>query len=196
MVVFRNKYKSIMYYFKKKAGGAITQVALPGAKDNAILWTSVVSTSDDNFHAVWGVYQGRGRSILCRFRHHQREMEHTDTAVFPICRGYAPAGQSGEQRHRPVHGFGHGQLGSTKNIFVMFRKNGQTTWTDDINISNQTCQPPTPTAHFDEQGYLHVVWKEDRGADDLIIKAALVKKNASGTYTLVDKQWVTSDYNG
>lgn len=194
MVVFRNKYKSIMYYFKKKAGGAITQVALPGAKDKAILWTSVVSTADDNFHAVWGVLKGGVGVFYADF---DITSEKWNTPI----RLYSQYAEDMHLRVNPVNNdIGVctvlGSADSTKNIFVKFRKNGQTTWTDEINISNQTLSANNPYAHFDEQGYLHVVWKEARGADDLIIKAALVKQNASGTYSLVDKQWVTSDYDG
>ena len=58
MVIFRNKNQSIMYYFKKKSSGAITEAALPGATGNDVLWTSVVSTADDNFHATWGIQTG------------------------------------------------------------------------------------------------------------------------------------------
>jgi hypothetical protein len=50
-----------------------------------------------------------------------------------------------------------------------------------------------PYAHFDEAGYLHVVWKEDNGADDLNIRVALIKKDSAGVYSMVDKKWATSN---
>jgi hypothetical protein len=196
MVVFRNKNQSIMYYFKKKSNGAITQVALPGATGNDVLWTSTASTADDNFHAVWGIQSGSVGVYYADFDI-ASEKWNTPLRLFNL-----PA----EDMHIRVNPLNNDIAVCTvlraatlaKNIFVTFRKNGQTTWTDQINVSNQSRSATNPYTQFDEQGDLHVVYKEDRGdaTDDLILKVALVKRSSSGTYSLVDNKWATSNYSG
>jgi len=196
MVVFRNRDLSIMYYFIKKANGAVTQTRLPGAKDRDILFTSVVATADDNFHAVWGVIIGTIGVFYADFD----IASETWSAPIRLYSKYP------EDMHLRVNPLNNDLVMCTvlreanfaKNIYVTFRKDGQANWSDEINLTNMPAQKSAtnPYAHFDEQGYLHVVWKEDRGADDLIVKVALIKKDAAGTYSLVDKQWATSDYSG
>jgi hypothetical protein len=196
MVVFRNKNQSIMYYFKKKVNGAITQVALPGATGNDVLWTSVASTADDNFHAVWGLQSG---AVGVYYADFDIASEKWTTPI----RLYS---QHSEDMHLRINPVNNDIVVCTvlraatlaKNIFVIFRKNGQTTWTNEINISSQTRSATNPYAQFDEGGDLHVVYKEDRGdaSDDLILKSALVKRDANNNYSLVDKKWATSDYKG
>jgi hypothetical protein len=197
MVVFRNRDQSIMYYFIKKSNGAVTQTRLPGSKDRDILWTSVVATSDDNFHAVWGVLIGDVGVFYADFN----IASETWTAPEQL---YSQYPEDQHLRANPVNDdivmcTVLRSVSLTKNIYVKFRKNGQTTWTNEINVSNIPEGSATnPYAHFDDQGYLYVTWKEDRepDIDELIIKVALIKKDASGNYTLVDKQWATSNYTG
>ena len=196
MVVFRNKDKSIMYYFKKKADGAVTQVSIPGATGNDVLWTSVAATADDNFHAVWGIQSG---SIGIYYADFDISSEKW---TLPI-RLYS---QPAEDMHLRVNPVNNDIVVCTvlraaslaKNIYVIFRKDGQTTWSNEINISSQTHSATNPYCQFDEGGDLHVVYKEDRGdaTDDLILKSALVKRDSSGNYSLVDKKWATSNYSG
>lgn len=193
MVVFRNKNQSIMYYFKKKANSAVTQVALPGATGNDVLWTSVASTADDNFHAVWGIQSG---SIGVYYADFDIASEKWTAPI----RMYSQPPEDMHVRVNPVNNdivvctvLRNASL--AKNIYVVFRKNGQTNWTNEINISSQNLSATNPYAQFDEQGDLHVVYKEDRG-DDLILKVALIKRDSGGTYTLVDKKWATSNYTG
>jgi hypothetical protein len=193
MVVFRNKFQSVMYYFKKKANGAVTQVKLPGSVDKSIVWTSVVSTADNNFHAVWGVKEGGIGVFYADFDITSEQWN----APIPLYSEYA------EDCHLRVSPLNNDIVlctvlvsgTSVKNVFVKFRKNGQTNWTDEINITNQTGTTNTPYSQFDEQGYLHVVYNEDWGAD-LIVRVALIKRGDNGTYSLVDKQWTTSEYTG
>jgi hypothetical protein len=201
MIVFRNKLQSIMYYFKKKSTGAVTQTHLPEAKDKDILITSVVATADDNFHAAWGVLittwpDAVGIGIFyadfdiatekwsapVRLEDMYPEDPHLrvnpvtdDIALCTVLRG-----------------------GGVKNIYVKFRKSGQTAWSEAINLSNMPSgrSATNPYCQFDEDGYLHVVWKEDRGEDDLIIRAALLKRGTDGNYSMVDRQSVSSNYTG
>lgn len=197
MVVFRNRDQSIMYYFIKKSNGAVTQVRLPGAKDRDILWTSVVATGDDNFHAVWGVLIGDIGVFYASF-------DITSETWSTPLKLYS---QYPEDQHLRVNPVNNDvvmctvlrSVSLTKNVYVKFRKDGQTAWSDEINVSNiATGSATNPYVQFDEQGYLHVTWKEDRapGIDELIVKVALIKKDASGTYTMVDNQWATSNYSG
>jgi hypothetical protein len=196
MVVFRNKNNSIMYYFKKKSDGTVTQVSIPGATGNDVLWTSVASTADDNFHAVWGIQSGSVGVYYADFDIASEKW------TAPIRLYSLPA----EDMHLRVNPVNNDIVVCTvlraatlaKNVFVIFRKDGQTTWSNEINISSQTRSATNPYAHFDEGGDLHVVYKEDRGdaTDDLILKAALIKHDGSGNYTLVDRQWATSNYSG
>ena len=190
MVVFRNKYQSVMYYFKKKANGAITQVKLPGSIDKDIVWTSVVSTADNNFHAVWGVKSG-GVGVF------YADFDITSESWGTPIQLYSEYAEDCHLRVSPLNNdivlctvLVAGS--SEKNVFVKFRKNGQTNWSDEINITNQTGTTNTPYSQFDEQGYLHVVYNEDWGAN-LIARVALIKLNGNGTYSLVDKQWATSN---
>lgn len=200
MVVFRNKLQSIMYYFKKKSTGAVTQVRLPEATDKDILITSVVATADDNFHAVWGVLitTWPGGSIGIFYADFDTASETWSAPV--LLEDIYP-----EDPHLRVNPVNDDivlctvlRSAGAKNIFVKFRKKGQTTWSDEINLSNQPSgkSATNPYCQFDEQGDLHVVWKEDRGEDDLIVRVALIKKGTDGKYTMVDKQWVSSNYTG
>ena len=196
MVVFRNKNKSIMYYFKKKADGATTQLSILGATGNDVLWTSVASTADDNFHAVWGIQSGSVGVYYADFD------IASETWTTPIRLYSLPA----EDMHLRVNPVNNDIVVCTvlraatlaKNVFVIFRKNGQTTWTNEINISSQTRSATNPYVQFDEGGDLHVVYKEDRGdaSDDLILKVALVKRDANNNYILADRKWATSNYTG
>ena len=193
LVVFRNKNQSIMYYFKKKSSGAVTEVALPGATGNDVLWTSVASTADDNFHATWGIESGPIGVYYADFNI-SNEQWTTPIRLFSL---YP------EDPHLRVNPVNNDIVLCTvlrsanlaKNINVIFRKNGQASWTNQIDISSQNLSATNPYAQFDEQGDLHVVWKEDRG-DDLILKVALVKRDAGGNYSVVDKKLATSNYTG
>jgi hypothetical protein len=84
------------------------------------------------------------------------------------------------------------------NIQVVFRKNGQSAWTNQINVSNQTGTTAGPYSQFDEQGDLHVVYNQERsdGSNDLVVKVALIKRDPSGNYSLVDNQWATAIQSG
>ena len=196
MVVFRNQNNSIMYYFKKKADGVITQVPIPGATGNNVLWTSVASTPDDNFHAVWGLQSGAIGVYYADF----------DIASEKWTAPLRLYSWNAEDMHLRVNPVNNDIVLCTvlrtntpgKNIYVIFRKSGQTTWTNEINISNQTRSATNPYCQFDEGGDLHVVYKEDRddATDDRLLKVALVKLDTNGTYSLVDKKWATSNYSG
>jgi len=194
MVVFRNKFQSIMYYFIKKSTGAITQAKLPESKDKDIIVTGVVATADDNFHAVWGCLIGGIGVFYSDFD----ITSETWTTPFLIDDNYP------EDPHLRVNPINNDIVMCTvfrslsKNIYVKFRKDGQTTWSNEIRLSDMPAgkSATNPYAHFDEAGYLHVVWKEDRGEDDLIIKVALIKMDSAGVYSMVDTQLATSNYTG
>jgi len=201
MVVFRNKLQSIMYYFKKKSTGAVTQKRLPNAQDKDIIITSVVATADDNFHATWGVLittwpDAVGIGVF---------YADFDTATQKWSAPVRLEDMYPEDPHLRVNPVNDDIVlcmvlrgSGAKNICVKFRKSGQTTWSETINLSGMPSgkSATNPYCQFDEQGDLHVVWKEDRGEDDLIVRVALVKKGTDGNYKLVDKQWVSSDYTG
>jgi hypothetical protein len=193
MVVFRNKFQSIMYYFIKKSTGAITQVKLPGSMYKDIVVTSVVATADDNFHACWGeVYNLDGIGVYTADFNTATE---TWTTPFLIDDNYP------EDQHLRVNPINNDIVMCTvfrslsKNIYVKFRKDGQTTWGNEIRLSDMPAgkSATNPYAHFDEAGYLHVVWKEDSGEDDLNIRVALIKMDSAGVYSMVDKKWATSN---
>jgi hypothetical protein len=196
MVVFRTRDQSMMYYFIKKSTGAVTQARIPEAKDKDIVFSSVVATADDNFHAVWGEWI---KGIGVFFTDFNIATE-TWTAPQRLYSKFP------EDMHLRVNPMTNDLVMCTvlresnlaKNIYVTFRKDGQTTWSDEINLSNMPAgkSATNPYAHFDEAGYLHVTWKEDLNEDDLIIRVGLIKKDASNTYYLVDKQWATSNYTG
>jgi hypothetical protein len=196
MVVYRSKLQSMMYYFIKKSTGAVTQTRIPEAKDKDIVFSSVVATADDNFHAVWGEWVVGIGVFYTDFN------IATETWTAPQ-RLYSKFPEDMHLRVNPVNNdiamcTVLREANFAKNIYITFRKDGQTAWSDEINLSNMPGgkSATNPYAHFDEAGYLHVVWKEDVGADDLIIRAALIKKDTANTYTLVDKQWATSTYTG
>jgi len=195
MIPFRNRDLLMMYYFVKKSTGAVTQTQIPGCKDKDILITSVVATADDNFHALWAVVKG-GIGIF-----------YTDFDIATE-KWSAPIELSdviSEDAHLRVNPVNDDismctvlRAQGRKDIVVKFRKSGQTNWSDEINLSGMPTgrSATNPYSQFDEQGDLHVVWKEDRGEDDLIIRVALLKRGTDGDYTLVDKQWATADETG
>jgi hypothetical protein len=203
MIVIRNKLQSIMYYFKKKSTGAITQTRVPGAMDKDIISTSVVATADDNFHATWGVLittwpEAVGIGVFYTDFDIATEKWTTPVRLIPDY-PYDPF-----LRVNPLNDdivlVSNIRSGSIKDVYVQFRKKGQTAWTNEINISSMghAMSATQPYACFDEQGYLYIVWKEDRapGVDELIIKAALLKQGTDGIYKIVDKKWATSNYSG
>jgi hypothetical protein len=196
MVVFRNKEQSIMYYFIKKSTGKITQTKLLGSKDKDIVNTGCVATADDNFHAVWGNLISTDPKGVGVFYSDFDLSSETWSSPVQLEDIYP------EDSHLRVNPVNDDIVMCTvlrsqgaKNIFVKFRKKGQTTWGNEINISGTPSgkSSTNPYAHFDEQGYLHVTYKEDRGEDDLNIRAALIKPETNGSYTLVDKQWATTN---
>jgi hypothetical protein len=201
MIVFRNKLQSIMYYFKKKSTGVVTQTRLPNAKDKDIVITSVVATADDNFHATWGVLITTWPDAVGIGIFYADFDTATETWSAPVrLEDMYP-----EDPHLRVNPVNDDialctvlRGGGKKNICVMFRKHGQTTWSAALNLSGMPSgkSATNPYCQFDEQGDLHVVWKEDRGEDDLIIKVALIKRGTNGNYTMVDRQGATSNYTG
>jgi hypothetical protein len=194
MIVFRNKFQSIMYYFIKKSTGAVTQVKLPGSQDKDIVITGVVATADDNFHAVWGCLIGTIGVFTADFN------ITTETWSAPE-RVFTKYPEDSHIRVNPVTDdlviCVVRQPNNAKDIYTIFRKSGQTIWGNEINLTSMAAftSATNPYAHFDEAGYLHVVWKEDRG-NDLIIRVALIKMDSAGAYSMVNKQWATSNYTG
>lgn len=196
MIVFRNKFQSIMYYFVKKSTGAVTQVKLPESKDRDIIITGCVATADDNFHAVWGNLIGTIGVFTADFN----IASETWSAPQQIFGRYP---EDSHMRVNPVNDdlavcVVQRQSNNAKDIYVLFRKSGQAAWGNEINLTTMPAarSATNPYAHFDENGYLHVVWKEDSGEDDLIVRAALIKKDTAGNYVVVDKQWVSSSHPG
>jgi hypothetical protein len=195
MVVFRQKFQSIMYYFIKKSTGAVTQVKLPGSKYKDIIITSVVATADDNFHACWGeVYDTSGIGV------YTADFNTTTETWSAPERIYTKYPEDSHLRVNPVNDdfaltVVLRQSNFAKDIYVIFRKSGQTAWGNEINLSTMPAakSATNPYAHFDEAGYLHVVWKEDIGDDNLNIRVALIKKDSAGVYSMVDKKWATSN---
>jgi hypothetical protein len=196
MVVFRNKFQSIMYRFIKKSTGAITQAKLPLSQDRDIVITGVVATADDNFHAVWGCLIGTIGVFTADFN------TTTETWSAPN-RVFTKYPEDSHIRVNPVTDdlvicVILRQGNNAKDVYTLFRKSGQTAWGNELNLTSMPGgkSATNPYAHFDEAGYLHVVWKEDSGADDLIIRVGLIKMDTAGVYSLVNKQWATSNYPG
>jgi len=196
MIVFRQKFQSIMYYFIKKSTGAVTQTKLPGSQDKDIVITGCVATADDNFHCVWGCLIGTIGVFTADFN------ITTETWSAPQ-RVFTKYPEDSHIRVNPVTDdlvvcVILRQSNNAKDVYTLFRKSGQTTWGNELNLTVMPAgkSATNPYAHFDEAGYLHVVWKEDSGADNLIIRAALIKKDSSGIYSMVDKQWASSNSPG
>ena len=197
MLPFRTRDQFMMYYFIKKSTGAVTQAQIPGVKDKDILITSAVATADDNFHALWAVVKGHIGIYYSDFD------ITTEKWSAPVEFFDKKITEDAHLRVNPVNDDISmcaiiKQTNKAKDVYVQFRKSGQTAWSDQINLSKMPGgkSATNPYSHFDENGYLHVVWKEDHNVGDLTIRVALIKKGTDGTYSMVDKQWATSDYSG
>ena len=194
MVVWRNSFRGMKYYYKKSTATAgvleeIPNEPYPESEGYKIQWTSVRATWDNIFHVVWCNSGPFGGGI-----NYATFNPTTETWTNPekITSGWT---EDVHLRVSPLNGdlalIWCWYNGGVKYIYVQFRMGGTGPWTN-----RQTVAPKWTTnamSSFDEEGYFYVAWKQDAINDkDLEPAFSLLKKDTNDTYKYLGKVIVTS----
>jgi hypothetical protein len=196
MVVFRNKNRNMMYYFKKKGGGSVGPEKIPGTFEETIHSShcTLVATADDHFHAVWnsdlepkGMFYSefdiaserwgaitRLSDVESRYPLILLNPVNNDLAIVTILR-----------------------FTGNDVVSVYFRRAGQGSWSSPLNIS-QGAWVNQSQGCFDEEGYLYLAYREElrSGEESYFVKVVLLKAGSDGQYQKVSSHDVTRAYPG
>jgi hypothetical protein len=197
LVIWRNNLRGMKYYFKKKGldtgiTGEIPNEPYPESDGSKILWMSVRATWDGIFHAAWCFSIPYSGGINYAMFNPATQLWTTPEKV---ANGWV------EDVHLRVSPF-NGDLmlcwdwytGGIKWVYVQFKMNGQTSWTNRMTVSPQWAT--NAMSSFDEEGYLYVAWKEDAAnGSDIEPAFSLLKKDTNGSYKYLGKV-IVSGYPG
>jgi hypothetical protein len=197
MVVWRNSYRGMKYYFKKNAAttGALAEIPnepYPESEGYKIQWTSVRATWDNVFHVVWCNSGPEGGGINYATFDPTTEQW---TNPQKITSGWT---EDVHLRVSPLNGdlalIWCWYNGGIKYIYVQFKMGGTGAWTNQQIISSKWAT--NAMSSFDEEGYLYIAWKTD-SADlkDLIPAFSMLKKDTNNTYKYLGKV-IINDYHG
>jgi len=180
MIIYRNGNSGVIYYYRehdetKWIGPSVLPGQTYSKTDYAnIWWTDVEPTSDGKFHAFWGL------------RVHGAYYASFDPAtkkwssLKKVANGYV---ESPIIKVNPLNDdvviLWIDRAGSAKNVMVRIKKHGSKDFDDKFNISKFRYSATNQYACFDEEGFLYIVYKQDKlnAADDLMIKLALLDSN-------------------
>ena len=189
MVVWRNSFRGMKYYYKKKNAteGVLAEIPnepYPETEGYKIQWTSVRATFDGIFHVAWCNSGPFGGGVnYASFNPLTEQWNNPEK----ITSGWT---EDVHLRVSPLNGdlalIWCWYNGGAKYIYVQFKMGGTGPWT------NQQIVAPKWTTNamssFDEEGYFYVAWKQD-AANDIDIEPAfsLLKKDTNGTYKYLGK---------
>jgi len=153
MIFYRNQIAGMLYYYKKH-GEEWRQPAVVVNHSN-VLWTSMVATSDNRFHAIYANFATGIDGIYYTSFDPVTEKWSTPTRIVSG-KVEDPIIVRNPKTDELVVVWVWA-LGVNKEIYVKVMSTNQ-----DIKISTNPWSDTNPYAFFDENGYLYVAWKEDR----------------------------------
>lgn len=197
MIIYRNSNNGVAYYYKPHGSETwigpdkIPNQTYPKSDYANIWWTDIEPTSDGVFHAFWSlrVHGGYYATFDPKTKKWSKPVK--------IALGYV---ESPMIVINPVNDdivlTWINRNGTAKNVFVKIKKHNDSKFGETRNISKFKYSATNEFASFDEDGFLYIVYKQDKlnEADDIMVKLALF--NPEDDYSVDWLNELTWEYPG